>query len=73
MPSRRQGAKVVGTSTSAIQLDPSMQVAYSSYVTSKFATVKFFEVLAAEYPDTHVVTLHPGIGMYTLMSLETLL
>ncbi|KAK3669231.1 hypothetical protein LTR78_010885 [Recurvomyces mirabilis] len=61
MPSRNEGAKVIGTSTSAISMDASLQTSYSSYVTSKFGLVKFYEVLAAKYPDTHVVTFHPGI------------
>ena len=72
MPSRNNGAKVVGTSTSAISMDASMQATYSSYVTSKFGLVKFYEILAAEYPDTHVVTFHPGIGTVTLLDLGTI-
>ena len=72
MPLRNIGAKVVGTSTSAISMDSSMQANYSSYVTSKFALVKFYEVLAAEYPDIHVVTFHPGIGTVTLLNLQTI-
>lgn len=63
MPLRNMGAKVIGTSTSAVQLDPSLLVGYSSYAVSKFGLIKFYEVLAAEYPDTHIVTLHPGVGM----------
>ena len=33
----------------------------SSYVTSKLATIKLFEFVAAEYPDVQVVTIHPGV------------
>jgi NAD(P)-dependent dehydrogenase (short-subunit alcohol dehydrogenase family) len=63
MPLRNIGAKVIGTSTSAVSMDPAMQAKYSSYITSKFGLAKFYEILAAEYPEVHVVTFHPGIGM----------
>ena len=30
-------------------------------MTSKLATTKLFEFVAAEYPDVQVVTVHPGV------------
>ena len=30
-------------------------------MTSKLATIKLFEFVAAEYPDVQVVTVHPGV------------
>lgn len=33
----------------------------SSYVGSKVGLIKVMEVLAAEFPDVHVVTIHPGV------------
>jgi short-subunit dehydrogenase len=33
----------------------------SSYVGSKYALLKVMEIFAAEFPDVHVVTIHPGV------------
>jgi short-subunit dehydrogenase len=33
----------------------------SSYAGSKFGLIKVMEILAAEFPDVHVVTIHPGV------------
>lgn len=39
-----------------------IQLLTSSQNSSKFATLKFFEILAAGNPDIHVVSMHPGVG-----------
>ena len=32
------------------------------YAGSKWALIRLYEIMAAEYPDTHFVTYHPGVG-----------
>jgi len=34
---------------------------YSSYATSKIASIKLFEYLQQEYPTRHFVSVHPGV------------
>ncbi len=50
-----------------------MQANYSSYGASKLALIRFFEIMAAEYPDTHFVTYHPGVGEYKHLPLRSTL
>lgn len=38
-----------------------MLVPASSYACSKYALLKVMEILAAEFTDVHVVTIHPGV------------
>ena len=45
----------------------------SSYVSSKFGLIKFFEVLAVEHPDVRLMVLHPGVvatDMYVKSGME---
>lgn len=46
----------------SIQVPGAFSATYSSYNSSKIATLKFFEILAVENPDVHVVSMHPGVG-----------
>lgn len=38
-----------------------MLIRTSSYASSKYGLLKVMEILAAEFPDVHVVTIHPGV------------
>jgi NAD(P)-dependent dehydrogenase (short-subunit alcohol dehydrogenase family) len=44
-----------------VTLPPAMLTPASSYAGSKYALIKVMEILAAEFPDVHVVTIHPGV------------
>ncbi|TID18510.1 putative short chain dehydrogenase [Venturia nashicola] len=46
---------------SAVNLPAPLLVPACSYASSKYALLKVMEVLAAEFPDVHVVTIHPGV------------
>lgn len=63
VPSRNSSAVIVGTSTAAVSFPTTAPFVYqgSSYMGSKLAIVKFFELVAGSFPDIHVVTLHPGL------------
>ncbi|KAF2811649.1 NAD(P)-binding protein [Mytilinidion resinicola] len=61
LPQRNANSSLVGVSSAVVSMPAAMLEGGSSYVTSKLATIKFFEFVAAEYPDVHVVTLHPGV------------
>jgi short-subunit dehydrogenase len=52
---------LIGTSTGAVTLPAAMLTEGSSYVGSKVGLIKVMEILAAEFPDVHVVTIHPGV------------
>jgi NAD(P)-dependent dehydrogenase (short-subunit alcohol dehydrogenase family) len=66
LPSRMEGAVVIGTSTAVAALDIGMQAKFSSYAGSKLAFVRLFEIMAVEYPDTHFVTFHPGLSKFMI-------
>jgi len=59
---------IIGTSTAAVVLPAAMVADGSSYVASKLGLIKFLEVLAAEYPDIHITTIHPGIVETDMLS-----
>lgn len=65
LPKRNEGSSLIGVSAGSIQID-AMAKNFSAYNSSKFAEVKMLEILAAENPDLHVVTMHPGVGKYNL-------
>lgn len=48
-----------------------MSARYTGYNASKVAAAKFIEDLGAEFPDLHVVNLHPGVGKDLRTSLES--
>lgn len=75
MPTRGKNAVVVGTSTGGVVFPEAYSLGHSSYMVSKFAIIKFMQVVATEYPDVHVVTIHPGVietAMYYKAQLEGL-
>lgn len=61
LPTRKAGASLVAVSSAVVSLPPVALPGTSSYVSSKLAQIKFFEFVAAEYPDLQVVTVHPGV------------
>jgi NAD(P)-dependent dehydrogenase (short-subunit alcohol dehydrogenase family) len=61
LPTKGKNPVIIGTSTAAVTLPVAMVTDGSSYVASKLGLIKFLEVLAAEYPDIHITTIHPGI------------
>lgn len=61
---RRERASLIGVSAGSIQID-AMARNFSAYNSSKFAEVKMLEILAAANPGLYVVTMHPGVGVYT--------
>ncbi|RDW83504.1 hypothetical protein BP5796_04995 [Coleophoma crateriformis] len=60
LPTKGNNAVVVATATAGVSLPASMVMNVSSYVSSKLGLIKFIEVLAAEHPDVHFTTIHPG-------------
>lgn len=61
LPTRGKNATLIGVSTGAVNLPAAMLVPASSYAGSKYALLKVMEILAAEFSDVHVVTVHPGV------------
>ncbi|TLD28079.1 putative short chain dehydrogenase [Venturia nashicola] len=61
LPTRGKNATLIGISTGAVNLPAPLLVPACSYASSKYALLKVMEVLAAEFPDVHVVTIHPGV------------
>ena len=61
LPSRNPNASIVAVSSGVVSMPPKALVGGSSYTTSKIATIKLFEFVAAEYPDVQTLTIHPGI------------
>lgn len=62
LPTRDSDATILGTSAGVINIPPAWAAGLSSYTSSKFGALKFFEILAAEVPDVNVMIFHPGIG-----------
>lgn len=52
---------MVALSTAVVSIPPSIIEGTSAYTASKFATIKFFEFVAAETPGLQVITMHPGV------------
>lgn len=63
LPKRNAGSTLIGINAGSIQAD-AMAKNYSSYNSSKMALLKILQTIADETPDLHVVSLHPGIGMW---------
>ncbi|KAE9977959.1 hypothetical protein EG328_001752 [Venturia inaequalis] len=61
LPNRGKDATLIGVSTGAVNLPAAMLIRTSSYASSKYGLLKVMEILAAEFPDVHVVTIHPGV------------
>ena len=73
LPTRNQNATIVATSTAGIVFSGPMGAGNSAYLASKVAVNKFIEILAADQPDVHVVSVHPGViktDMLTKSGLE---
>lgn len=64
LPTRNQDATIVSVSAGSAHIDTSHQANGSSYNASKLGGIKFFEIVAAENPDVHVVNMHPGVGTF---------
>jgi len=62
LPTRNAEATVISINAGSIQVPGDFSSTFSAYNSSKFATLKFFEILAVENPDLHVVSMHPGVG-----------
>ena len=52
---------VVGTSTGGVNFPKDQAVGSSGYMVSKKAVASLMEYVAAEEPDVHFVTVHPGV------------
>lgn len=52
---------VVGTSTGGVMFPKQLALGSSGYLVSKMALTNLMEWVAAEEPDLHVVTVHPGV------------
>lgn len=61
LPTRGKDATLIGVSTNADNIPAAMLIPISSYAGSKYALLKVMEILAAEFPDVHVITIHPGV------------
>jgi NAD(P)-dependent dehydrogenase (short-subunit alcohol dehydrogenase family) len=61
MPTKGKNPIIVCTSTAAVALPAAMVTNGSSYAASKLGLIKFMEILAAEHPDVHITTIHPGV------------
>jgi NAD(P)-dependent dehydrogenase (short-subunit alcohol dehydrogenase family) len=61
LPTKGADATVVATSTAGILFPKAMSIKYTAYVASKQAVTSFIEYVAAEEPDVHFVTIHPGV------------
>ena len=66
LPTRNTNAAIVSINAGSIQVTGNFSANQSGYNSSKFATLKFFEILAVENPDVHVVSMHPGVGKRSL-------
>ena len=62
LPTRNKNATVVSVSAGSAHIGVARQANGSSYNASKLGGIKFFEIVAAENPDVHVVNMHPGVG-----------
>ena len=58
---RPNHATIVGLTTGTSAFPTAMLPGLSGYISSKVATVKMLEFLAAEKPDIFVSSLHPGM------------
>lgn len=67
LPQRSKNASIISISAGSCHVQIDFQVNASGYNISKFALLKFFEILAAENPDVHVVSMHPGVGTLDLL------
>lgn len=61
LPTRGKNSVLIGVSTGAVTLPAAMLTPASSYAGSKYALLKVMEIMAAEFEDVHVVTIHPGV------------
>lgn len=66
LPKRNPQAALISISAGSLHIPTPYQCNGSGYNASKFAALKFFEILAAENPDLHVASMHPGVGMCSL-------
>ena len=71
LPSRNPNATVISVNAGSVQIPGAFSHGYSAYNSSKMAVAKFFEILAVENPDVHVVTMHPGVGKSKTSSCST--
>jgi hypothetical protein len=62
LPKRNANATIVGTTSCIINLDSAWLVGNAAYAFTKIAFTKAMDVFAAEIPDCHFVTFHPGTG-----------
>ena len=62
LPHRNSGATIIAINAASIQVPLDFIVNFSSYNCAKFAALKYFECLANENKDLHVVNMHPGVG-----------
>ena len=65
LPTRNPGSVFIGINAASWQV-PQMGANWTGYNASKVAACKLVEDLGTEYPDLHVVSLHPGIGEFAL-------
>ncbi|KAK0904179.1 hypothetical protein LTR91_001190 [Friedmanniomyces endolithicus] len=61
MPSRKPDSTIISVNAGSIQVPGPFSAGFSAYNSSKFAVLKMFEILAAETPDVHVMSMHPGV------------
>ncbi len=70
MPSRKPDSTIISVNAGSIQVPGPFSAGFSAYNSSKFAVLKMFEILAAETPDVHVMSMHPGVGTCRIWSLH---
>lgn len=61
LPTKGPSPVIVGTSTGGVSFPEHLQQGHSSYMVSKYAVIKFMQMVGSENPDVHVVTIHPGV------------
>lgn len=61
LPTASPGAAILGVTTGATSMPPTMTPGLSAYIGSKLAQVKLLEYVAAENPNLFVATMHPGM------------
>ncbi|KAK5107074.1 hypothetical protein LTR62_001892 [Meristemomyces frigidus] len=61
LPSRNPASILIGINAATIQIPGDFARNFSAYNSSKLAALKILEILAAEHPDLHVVSMHPGV------------
>jgi NAD(P)-dependent dehydrogenase (short-subunit alcohol dehydrogenase family) len=61
LPTKGTDATIVATSTAGIVFPKSMARNHAGYISSKQAVANLIEYVAAEEPDVHFVTVHPGV------------